>query len=479
MSDRFDYFVLLAEMRTGSNFLEANLNAIDGLSCFGEAFNPQFIGYPKRSDLLGVTQKDRETDPARLISAIRTVPDVLGGFRFFHDHDARALDMALQDARCAKIILTRNPLDSYVSWKIARATGQWKLTDVKRHKAARAVFEAEEFTQHVQTAQAFQLDVLTRLQVSGQTAFYIAYEDLQTLAVLNGLAAWLGVSGRLARLDRSLKPQNPGPVTDKVQNVDEMARALDALDRFNLTRTPNFEPRRGAAVPSYVASDAGLMYLPVPGGPEGRVVGWLAGLDSVPEAELQRGLTQKKLRQWRRKHPVQRAFTVLSHPVVRAHRVFCARILSTGPGSFRQIRASLQRQFRLDLPDAPDDPAYTPAAHRQAFLRYLDFVRASIAGQTAIRSDGAWATQAAVLTGFGPVAPPDFVLREEELPEMLPVLAGLVGSKAPSCPEPEAPDVPYELAQVYDSDIEKQVSEIYQRDYAMFGFGPWRPDQAA
>ena len=32
---RFDYFVVFAEMRTGSNFLEANINAFDGLTCHG------------------------------------------------------------------------------------------------------------------------------------------------------------------------------------------------------------------------------------------------------------------------------------------------------------------------------------------------------------------------------------------------------------------------------------------------------------
>ena len=54
MSDRFDSFVVFAEMRTGSNFLEANLNAIDGLSCLGEVFNPHFIGYPNAEDVLGI-----------------------------------------------------------------------------------------------------------------------------------------------------------------------------------------------------------------------------------------------------------------------------------------------------------------------------------------------------------------------------------------------------------------------------------------
>lgn len=53
---------------------------------------------------------------------IKRQPALLGGFRYFHDHDPRVLDMILDDPGCAKIILTRNPLDSYVSWKIAQAT---------------------------------------------------------------------------------------------------------------------------------------------------------------------------------------------------------------------------------------------------------------------------------------------------------------------------------------------------------------------
>ena len=119
-SASFDYFVVFAEMRTGSNFLEANLNAFDGLTCHGEAFNPHFIGYPNKNEILGVTQAMREADPARLLQQIKAEPGVLGGFRYFHDHDPRVLDRMLVDPRCAKIILTRNPLDSYVSWKIAR-----------------------------------------------------------------------------------------------------------------------------------------------------------------------------------------------------------------------------------------------------------------------------------------------------------------------------------------------------------------------
>ena len=120
---KFDYFIVFAEMRTGSNFLEANLNAFDGIECHGEAFNPHFIGYPNKDNILGVSQAQRDANANHLIDTIKAHSDGLGGFRYFHDHDPRVLDIALSDPRCAKIVLTRNPVDSYVSWKIAHQIG--------------------------------------------------------------------------------------------------------------------------------------------------------------------------------------------------------------------------------------------------------------------------------------------------------------------------------------------------------------------
>ena len=72
MSDRFDCFVIFAEMRTGSNFLEANLNAFDGLTCHGEAFNPHFIGYPNKTELLDISREARDSDPAALARHVAT-----------------------------------------------------------------------------------------------------------------------------------------------------------------------------------------------------------------------------------------------------------------------------------------------------------------------------------------------------------------------------------------------------------------------
>jgi len=470
----FDYFVIFAEMRTGSNFLESNLNAFDGIECHGEAFNPHFIGYPNRTDLLGVSRAVRDAAPERLLGAVKGQSRGIGGFRFFHDHDARVLDTILDDPRCAKIVLTRNPLDSYVSLKIAQATGQWKLTNVRQRRDSTVRFEAGEFEDHLARHQAFQLVLLNRLQASGQTAFYIGYDDLHSVGVMNGLARYLGCADRLEALDASLKPQNPGPLEDKVENFDEMARALARLDRFDLTRTPNFEPRRGPAAPGFVtAAHAPLVYMPVRGGPEAEVRSWLAALDGVPGDSLPTSLSQGALRRWMRGKPGHRRFTVLRHPVARAHAAFCERILVPGPGCFNSIRRTLRKAHKLPLPATWPDPGYDRAAHRAAFAGFLGFLKANLAGQTAIRVDAHWASQAAVIEGMAQFAAPDAILREAEMAEGLAMLARQAGVVAPPAPAEAAPAEPFALREIHDAEIERLTRAVYQRDYVTFGFGDW------
>ncbi len=474
MTEGLDYFVVFAEMRTGSNLLESNLNAMDGINCHGEAFNPHFIGYPNRTELLGVTQPERDADPARLLAAIRGQAPGIGGFRFFHDHDPRILDQMLDDPRCAKIILTRNPLDSYVSKKIAQATGQWKLTNVKRRRDQAITFDPAEFDRHVARLQGFQMTLLNRLQITGQTAFHLAYEDLQSLDVMNGLARYLGSKAGLTALDGSLKVQNPDPLETKVANFDQMQQALARRDPFELTRTPNFEPRRRAAVPGFVrAAQAPLLYMPIRSGPEARIRAWLAALDDVPEDALPAQLNQTELRDWMQHSPGHRRFTVLRHPVARAHAAFCNKILIKGPGCYRDIRRTLRNFHKLPLPGNLPDDGYDVAAHRAAFLAFLGFLKANLAGQTAIRVDAHWCSQAAAVEGMTQFGAPDLILREVDLPGDLPALAQRVGYAAPPAPPEAAPDRPFALSRIYDAEVEHHARAAYRRDYRLFGFGDW------
>lgn len=474
MPGPFKSFVVFAEMRTGSNFLEANLNAFQGITCHGEAFNPHFLGYPQSDPILNVDQKTRDANPQTLLTAIKHQTDAIGGFRYFHDHDPRVFDTIIEDETCAKIILTRNPVDSYVSWKIAQSTGQWKLTDMKAHKAAQADFDAAEFEAHLEALQAFQLTLMSRLQTTGQTAFYVAYEDLQSVEVMNGIARYLGVDEALEGLDKNLKKQNPSPISSKVSNFDAMRQAVARLDRFNLTRTPNFEPRRGPVVPSYVAAaKAPLLYLPLRCGPEQQVRQWMAALDGVAPSDLGSKMSQKDLRQWKRQHKGHRSFTVLRHPVLRAHEAFCKHILGLGKGSYVQLRGTLVRRYKMPLPENGPDESYDRAAHHTAFAAFLTFLKGNLSGQTAVRVDPAWCSQVEAISGFGELLLPDRLIREDELETALAQIAGEIGYDAPALPTAQSAG-PFALADIYDDQIEDLAAQAYQRDYVMFGFDRWK-----
>ena len=468
MSNRFDCFVVFAEMRTGSNLLEANINEFPNLQCHGEVFNPHFLGYPDTADLYGVTQAMREADPMRLVSALKHNTKGLPGFRFFHDHDPRILKTLLPDPRCAKIILTRNPVESYVSWKIAAETGQWKLTNMKHQKSAQIRFDPEEFQGHLRQLQEFQMTLLHGLQTTGQTAFYLAYEDLQDIDVMNGLARFLGENEIVSATSTKLKKQNPSALEDKVVNFPEMMEALAQTDHFDLGRIPNFEPRRGAAVPTYFASaTAPVLFLPMKGGPEATVLNWLADLDGGRAPQT--GFAQNTLRKWMRKSGQHRSFTVLRHPVARAHAAFCDHILNVGPGSYVEIRATLRRAYGLPIPASAVDESYDLRQHRTAFLAFLKFLKGNLNGQTSIRVDAVWAHQIQVLQGMANFAPPDYILREGTLAEGLACLAKDAGCACPALRD-VAPMHAFALADFYDDEVEDAVRNVYQRDYVMLGF---------
>ncbi len=473
MSGPWDYFIVLGAMRTGSNLLEANLNALEGVTCHGEAFNPHFIGRLKSEELLGVSLDERDQNPDLLLDAIKAATGALNGFRYFQGHDPRVLEPALNDPRCAKIVLTRNPLDSYISLKIARETMQWQLKNIKRRRDALVTFQAEEFLDYLDQQQEFQLLLLNQLQKTGQTAFFLAYDDLNRLDILNGLASWLGVQARLTALDDTLKPQNPGPALSKVTNPEELEQALSGMDTFNLHRNPGFEPRRGPAVGQYVtAARTPLMYLPLRGGNDDVVTAWMADLDgSAPVTNRNR----RQIRQWLEANPGHRKFSVLRHPLARAHTAFCSKILSTDPGAYASIRNTLRNRFKLPIPGQIRDGNYPLEQHYQAFAAFLKFLLHNLSGQTSIRVDGVWCSQAQALEGMSAFALPDLILREDDLAAALPELARKTGHPSPPQPATCAPDTPYALDQIYDTELEALAVETYQRDYQQFGFGDWKP----
>ena len=463
MTQGFRSFVIFAGMRTGSNLLEATLNAVKRVTCFGEAFNPYMMGWPGKDEMLGITRAAREADPLSLLAKLTDKPGHLPGFRYFHDHDPRVLEPIIQDRGCAKIILTRNPLDSYVSTRLAWETNQWKLNESEMPIPARITYDGDEFRRSLSEAEEFRRHVVSRLQATGQTAFHLGFDDLRDGDVITGLLHWLGRTD-LARVEpaRDQVPQNPQELAQKVANFDAMQADLRDMDPFLLHRLPVFEPRRGPAVPSFLGADAGrgLLFMPVKGGPEQAI---RDGLDRLcPVAD---GFTQSTLRQWKRARSGHRSFTVLRHPLLRAWEAF-DHLLAGGNPEQREV---LRRLHRVALP--PDDAlaALTGDARIAVFADFLGFLRRNLNGQTSLPTHPTWASQTEVLSGFARFATPDMVVREDRLTEDLDHLsrmAGIADAKLETVAPAPVPDA------LRDKALIDAAQAAYLRDYVTFGFDP-------
>jgi hypothetical protein len=462
MTRRFDAFVIFAEMRTGSNHLEESLNGLDDIQCHGELFNPTFIGHHNRFEFLGFDLDRRERDPIGLIDAMIARTGPLPGFRFFHDHDPRVLDRVLDDARIAKVLLTRNPLDSYVSRKIASATGQWRLTDLKDAKTGKITFDELEFTQMLDDWSGFRNTLRRGLQATGQTLFPIRYEDINDVEVLNGLAAFLGSEHRLSAASRRLKRQNPGKIEDKVANVRDMTTALARIDRFGLERITDGEVPRPAGASGFVAHpEARLLFIPVAGGPVAPVLDWMSGIGGVGRDALLTGMTQKDLRKWMRTQPGFVSFSVVRHPMLRLAAAYRA-LQQEESARLAEIRDVLASRYKLRLgqdakPSATD------------LLAFAEFLKGHLKGQTSLRTMPDWATQAALLHAAAQAALPQRIFREPEAEVELAQLSRGLGQDVPAY-SAETDLIPIGTELVQDAALQKAVFEAYRKDFVQFGF---------
>lgn len=469
----FDYFVVLAGMRTGSNLLEEQLSAMPGVVSHGELFNPHFFGKPGENRKWDLSMTDRNSDPVRIIAAMRHASDGLPGFRLFYDHDDRVIARVLEDKRAAKIVLTRRPIDSYVSLKIARKTGQWWLGDLTSARAAKVSFDATEYAEFLDKLGSFQSRIARSLQTSGQTAFHISYDDLSDDDVLAGLGIFLGAKGPPDPTKVRAKVQNPTPVAARLTNPSQAEDALASLSNVDLGHIPNFEPNRGPGLRFFrVGHSAPLIYMPIRGAWEDPVPDWLKSVD--PAGQIEGGMTQKDMRRWKRQHPDHRSFTVLRHPLLRVHDAFCRFILPTDIENFANIRDALIAQYDVPLPANGPDDDYDLETHRAAFLAFLKFVSGNLSGQTSLRVDNSWASQTVLLHAIGEFVVPDQVIRSDTMETDLPALAEAVGLTPSELGKDRGISAPFLLDDVYNTAIAEACEAAYRRDYVMFGFAPWR-----
>ncbi len=228
----FRCFMVIGAMRTGSNLLQEGLNALPGVRCFGELFNPHFIDKAGKSELWGVSLEARDADPLAFVTEMQSRGgENLCGFRYFEGHNQGVFEALLSDINCAKIILRRDPLDSFVSWKIAQKTGQWLLRDATARKTATIKFDAGEFQRFRDGLDGFYETTEEALAASGQGAFHIDYHDLLDVQALNAVGRFLGVKRGIKAFQPKLQRQNPNPIEELVDNPEDLPKTAKLAGR--------------------------------------------------------------------------------------------------------------------------------------------------------------------------------------------------------------------------------------------------------
>ncbi len=498
MSGRYKYFAIFGSMRSGSNLLEQSLNQYSSITCHGELFNPSFIGHPKSSDFLGLDFVEREKSPESLIKAmIKDATDGIAGFRVFHDHDQRTAQMALQDPKCAKIVLQRDVLQSFISLEIARKTDQWLLHDSPDRRGGEIVFDPEEFKAYRAEQEEYHANIQETLQKSGQTAFWINYPEQRDIAVLNGIAQFLGQNEVLKTVKETIRRQNPGSLRDKVENYDEMQAALSYWSEDDIIPQDSFDQLRRANIPKMVSCiSQPILFAPVPGGPNEEVLRWMNAIDEGITPEnwfskavadgkiLHTGHNQRTLFEWMESNPDIATLTAVRHPLTRAYDAFMTKIFLTGEGTYGVIREQLVNYFGVALPDPDlmegatrkslDAEGYSIGQHRAAFHGFLRFLKDNLSGQTSIRKDGLWDSQMTFLTGFNAAVPISIIVKEGQMDAGFRYVESVLDLPAPVIGAPIKPDHMFTLDEIYTRQTENLTRKAYSMDYGRFGFADYQ-----
>lgn len=476
------YFAIIGAMRTGSNLLERTLAALGDTKRYGEAFNPAFIGGPRLKTVQGWTKADRDRDPMGFLDhLISAEPGMIPGFRIFDGHPQAVLDRVLTDPDCARIILMRNRVDSYVSLLMARATDQWMLNDPAKRIAVRVAFDLDGYAAYDARLRAHYDHAVRIMRDAGTEAFWLDYADLGDPAVLQSVARHIGSTGQIPAQPPILR-QNPGTLEDKVINHAEVRAALGLA-----AEVPSGD---GGTAPMVLHSrHASLSIAPVEGPGLARLVAIVQRIETLafgaapaPRALLIADPARSGLFEVIAPAPGgdplagRQYLAPISHPFQRAHHLFCQEVFGQ---SWRKswIRARVEAIVGdLPHPKHLDKGGLEVAIHRAAFQAFLDICFAADAAVQPYRPE--WAPQADVIDALTSVSRAPEIIRDDDLAQTAGAITAALGV-APIPPGQlksvlgiAGPPV-LDIADVADPALEAMVYAAYRQDYNRFGYGPW------
>ncbi|MEM1298167.1 MAG: hypothetical protein AAGH68_02725 [Pseudomonadota bacterium] len=488
------YFVIFAAMRTGSNLLEKTLDALGDTACYGEAFNPGFMGKPKTHTMFGWTRDCRDTDPQGFLTMLRgEAGGKIPGFRYFEGHLPDLAPHLMRDPACRRIILRRDPLASYLSLKAARETGQWMLRNAHRRMAVKVRFDAQEFEAFRERLTLHYAWLDSELQAAGTDALRLTYEDLLDQTMLWRVVNFIGSKGEVP-LEQPIIRQNPGPLCERVLNYEEMCAWLGMHPE---PRTPPPLPDEDDVL---FCRHAPLAAAPIDGPGGSATLSLLYRLElrefggtplshgQLLDAQARQSVFASGYRGELLRDILDRRelVSLVCHPATRLHSLFLEELFGRGwHGS--AVRRHLVEKFG-GIPSPKEMSAGSKTVeqprHLAMFVEYLSCVAEALDGGGVLSAQRNWYAQADLLARYKGIVRVDRVGLLEDLDRVASMLArdlGL-GPLPPSHVRAIADravrrDLP--IDDIATPDVLNLLRRIHGRDFANFGYGDWPFVQAA
>jgi len=193
-------FVIFCFPRTGSYLLTDILNKQEGVTCHEEIFKKMRVElHESYLDQLGLSKDDiekRDTDPLKYLEDVYTIsPGPITGFKIFPQHNKQILTKLLYDTDVRKIFLARNPVQSYISNLVARASGAWTKTHAsKKEPDIQVEFTAEGIIQRISEQRRFFEHVLSAIKLTpGNPVHLLDYSELKDPESMQLLAEFLEI----------------------------------------------------------------------------------------------------------------------------------------------------------------------------------------------------------------------------------------------------------------------------------------------
>lgn len=226
-------FVVLGMMRSGSNFLQQKLNAIQGVLCHGEIFNPAQSGLSAKfeksvPDISILRNIDRKNQPFEYLNCLLELSQGENiGFRLFENHNNELIAPLVDNPQIFKIVLIRNFLESYVSLEIARQTNQWIINNPgTRVQWEPIVVDFEAYKTYALRQSLFYYNIMKRCLKQGQNCLSVDYANLNDDVFDTQLSKCFGKNHKIDPKKITAQRQNPEDLKAKIKNYQQISNLI-------------------------------------------------------------------------------------------------------------------------------------------------------------------------------------------------------------------------------------------------------------